>query len=147
MTFADVPAGESLLPDANPLVYDFAPHPVFEAACHQLAQRITAGDVLAFTSTAALSEVAHRLMTIEATTRILLMASSQRVHWSYQQPVSTAADLKMIDAFGELIADLERHLTNDAGIDRGRAGWAVPIRRGERALREGSVTGGCWGRS
>ncbi len=66
MTFADLLAGASIFLDANTLVYHFGPHPVFGPACNQLLQRIENGELAGFTSTPVLSELAHRLMTFEA---------------------------------------------------------------------------------
>jgi predicted nucleic acid-binding protein len=66
MTFADLPAGASLFLDANVLVYHFQPHPVFGLACSQLIQSIENDQVRGLTSTHVLSEVAHRLMAMEA---------------------------------------------------------------------------------
>ena len=66
MTFADLSAGERIFLDANPLVYHFAADPLFGPACHQLIARVGNGEILAFTSTHVLSEVAHHLMTLEA---------------------------------------------------------------------------------
>jgi predicted nucleic acid-binding protein len=66
MIFADLPAGSSIFVDANTLVYHFGPHPVFGPACQQFVQRIENGEIAGFTSTAVLSEVAHRMMTLEA---------------------------------------------------------------------------------
>ena len=60
MTFADLSAGESIFLDANPLVYHFAPDPLFGPACNQLIARVENGDTHAFTSIYALSEVAHK---------------------------------------------------------------------------------------
>jgi predicted nucleic acid-binding protein len=64
--FVDLSATESIFLDANPLVYHFAPDPLFGAACTQLIARAGKGEILAFTSTHVLSEVAHHLMTLEA---------------------------------------------------------------------------------
>jgi predicted nucleic acid-binding protein len=66
MTFADLSAGESVFLDANPLVYHFAPDPIFRAPSSQLLARIMNREIHAFTSTHVLSEVAHHLMTLEA---------------------------------------------------------------------------------
>jgi predicted nucleic acid-binding protein len=66
MIFADVPAGALLFLDANILVYHFEPHPVFGPACNQLIQSIENDQVRGLTSTHVLSEVAHRLMAMEA---------------------------------------------------------------------------------
>jgi hypothetical protein len=49
MTFASIPAGSSVFLDANPLVYHFSSHPVFQVPCEQLLQRIARQDLLGFT--------------------------------------------------------------------------------------------------
>src|SRR5713226_7812868 len=66
MIFADLVTGDSVFLDANTLVYHFSPHPQFGPTCNQLVQRIQNRDLLGFTSTHMLTEVAHRLMTFEA---------------------------------------------------------------------------------
>ena len=66
MTLDDVDDGESLFLDANTLVYHFVAHPVFGPACGELMARIERETVVGYTSTQVLSNVAHRLMTIEA---------------------------------------------------------------------------------
>jgi predicted nucleic acid-binding protein len=66
MIFADLQAGESVFVDANTLTYHFQPHAVFGPACTQFLQRIENQELIGFTSTHVLSELAHRLMTIEA---------------------------------------------------------------------------------
>lgn len=66
MTFADLLNGDRLFLDANTLVYHFEPHPTFGRSCTQLLARIEQQDFLGFTSTHILTEVAHRLMMIEA---------------------------------------------------------------------------------
>ena len=66
MTFADLPSGATLFLDANILVYYFNSHSIFGPPCQDLVQRIESGAVAGFTSTAVLSELAHRLMTAEA---------------------------------------------------------------------------------
>jgi hypothetical protein len=52
--------------DANILTYHFQPHPIWGLACSDLLQRIENRELAGFTSTNALSEVPHRLLTIEA---------------------------------------------------------------------------------
>lgn len=52
--------------DANTLVYHFGLHPTLGAACNELLARIERQDLLGYTSTHVLSELAHRLMMIEA---------------------------------------------------------------------------------
>ena len=68
MIFADLAVGDSVFVDANTLIYYFGPHPTFGAACRQLLQRIENQDLLGFTSTHVLAEIAHQLMIAEALT-------------------------------------------------------------------------------
>ncbi len=68
MIFADLATGDSVFVDANTLIYHFGPHPTFGTACRQLMQRIESQDLLGFTSTHTLGEVAHQLMIVEALT-------------------------------------------------------------------------------
>ena len=69
MTFLDLVAGDAVFIDANTFVYHFAPDPRWSSSCGQLLQRIQNQQIAGHTSAAILSEVAHRLMTIEARTR------------------------------------------------------------------------------
>src|SRR5436305_1900331 len=68
MIFADLVAGDSVFVDANILIYYFGPDPVYGAVCQQLASRIENQQLLGYTSTHVLGEVAHQLMIIEAST-------------------------------------------------------------------------------
>src|SRR5207237_766764 len=69
MIFANLQAGEAVFVDANILVYHFEPHLIHGAACTALLKRIELQEITGFTSTHVLSEVAHRLMTLEAQRR------------------------------------------------------------------------------
>src|SRR6516225_2617025 len=66
MTFADLVAGDGVFVDANVLTYHFQPHPLWGPACSDLLLRIESRELAGFTSTHVLSEVSHRLMTIQA---------------------------------------------------------------------------------
>jgi predicted nucleic acid-binding protein len=55
--------------DADSLVYHITLHPQFGPACTQLLERVARQEVLAFTSTHVLGDVAHRVMTLEAITQ------------------------------------------------------------------------------
>jgi predicted nucleic acid-binding protein len=66
MIFADLKTGESVFVDSNTLIYHFGPHPQFGPACNQLIHRIETQDILGFTSTHIIGEVAHQLMLAEA---------------------------------------------------------------------------------
>jgi predicted nucleic acid-binding protein len=66
MTFAGIPAGAAIFLDANPLIYHFANDAIFGAACTQLIKRVELQQVHGLTSTHVLTDVIHRLMTLEA---------------------------------------------------------------------------------
>jgi predicted nucleic acid-binding protein/predicted DNA-binding antitoxin AbrB/MazE fold protein len=66
MIFTDLVVGGAVFVDANTLSYYFEPHPIWGPLCADLLQRIENGELHGFTSTHALSEVSHRLMTIQA---------------------------------------------------------------------------------
>ena len=66
MTFSQIGTGGSIFLDANVLVYHFEPHAVYGPMCSQLLARIEQQNLVGFTSTHVLSEVAHRLMMVEA---------------------------------------------------------------------------------
>ena len=69
MTFADIPPGASVFVDANTLVYHFLPEPRLGAACADLLERFWRQELVGFTSAHVLSNVAHRIMTLEAIER------------------------------------------------------------------------------
>jgi predicted nucleic acid-binding protein len=66
MIFADLVLGDSVFLDANTLIYHFTTNPLFGTACSGLLRRIERQEIVGFTSTHMLTEVAHRIMTIEA---------------------------------------------------------------------------------
>jgi predicted nucleic acid-binding protein len=66
MIFADLVAADAVFLDANTLTDHFEPHAVWGPPCADLLQRIENRELAGFTSTHALSEVSHRLMTIQA---------------------------------------------------------------------------------
>jgi predicted nucleic acid-binding protein len=66
MTFLDIPPGESVFVDANTLVYHFAADAQYGRACTDFVGRVERGEILAYCSSHVVSDLAHRLMTIEA---------------------------------------------------------------------------------
>ncbi len=68
MTFADLVLHDSIFLDANTLVYHFSAHQIFGPAANQLMARVENQELVGYTSTHMLSETAHRLMMIEAST-------------------------------------------------------------------------------
>src|SRR5437867_12435221 len=68
MIFRDLPIGSAVFTDANILVYALSLHSQFGPPCTDLLERIERHELLGYTSTHVVSEVAHRLMTLEAIT-------------------------------------------------------------------------------
>src|SRR4051812_19794809 len=66
MIFADLVRGQQIFLDTNTFVYHFGPHAALGPACNQLVQRIENQELEAFTSTHILTDVAHRMMMVEA---------------------------------------------------------------------------------
>lgn len=66
MNFSDIVDGTAIFVDANIFVYAFVPDPQFGPPCNLLLQRIERREVSGWTSSHVLSDVAHRLMSIEA---------------------------------------------------------------------------------
>ena len=66
MKLADLVDGDSVFLDANILIYHFAAHPILGPSCNDLIRRVENNAILAFTSTAVLSDLAHHLMVFEA---------------------------------------------------------------------------------
>jgi hypothetical protein len=77
MTFTDIPARASVFVDANTLVYYFVPEPVLGPACRDLLERFATQELVGFTSAHVLSNVAHRIMTLEAVDRFGWRPSSR----------------------------------------------------------------------
>jgi predicted nucleic acid-binding protein len=68
VTFDNIPAGLAVFLDANCLVYEASADPTYGPACKRLLERIENKDLSGYTSAHVISEMAHRLMTIEAAT-------------------------------------------------------------------------------
>lgn len=69
MTLDDIPSSAAVFLDANCLVYAVFADPRYGAACKRLLERIDNQDIQGFTSAHVLSEIAHRVMTLEAASR------------------------------------------------------------------------------
>lgn len=69
MIFAAIPSGAAVFLDANIFVFHFASNALFRPACEQLLDRVARQEITAVSSAHVLTNVAHRLMTIEAMSR------------------------------------------------------------------------------
>ncbi len=66
MKLDEIPAGTEVFIDANIFVYAFAADQTYGAPCIDFLERVELGVIDGFISAPILSEVAHRLMTLEA---------------------------------------------------------------------------------
>jgi hypothetical protein len=66
MTYADLPAGATVFLDASVFIHHFEPNARFGPAATEFLERIENQEINGLTATHIVSEVAHRLMTIEA---------------------------------------------------------------------------------
>ena len=100
MTFANIPAGASVFLDANTFVFHFTPHPVFKSECESLFLRIVRKEISAFASLDVLSDVAHRVMTLEAIAKFSWPATgiAQRLRKHPQAIQSLSRFRRAIDA-------------------------------------------------
>ncbi len=103
MTFGDIPEGVSVFVDANVLVYYFSSHSLLGPACKQLVQRVARQELLVLTSADVLSNMAHRLMTVEAMARFgwLMAAIAQRLR---RQP----AEIQKLTGFRQAVEEVPR---------------------------------------
>jgi predicted nucleic acid-binding protein len=94
MNFASIAPGTTVFIDANVFVYAFSADPTFGRHCVDLLERIELGELNGCLSVAALSETAHRLMTLEA---------CQRYGWPYagiaQRLRRHPAEIQQLTAF------------------------------------------------
>jgi predicted nucleic acid-binding protein len=66
MIYADLPAGATVFLDASVFIHHFEPNAAFGPAATEFLERIENQEINGVTATHIVSEVAHRLMTIEA---------------------------------------------------------------------------------
>jgi len=66
MIYADLPAGATGFLDASVFIHHFEPNALYGPPATEFLERIENQEIIGSTTTHVLSEVAHRLMTIEA---------------------------------------------------------------------------------
>jgi predicted nucleic acid-binding protein len=66
VTFAQIAPGIAIFLDANSLIYHFTNDPRYGAACTQLVKQVEQQQLHGFTSAHVLTDVTHRLMTLDA---------------------------------------------------------------------------------
>ena len=104
MIFTDLPAGVSVFLDANTLLYHFTNEPQYGPACTALLERIENNELVGFTATHVISEVAHRMMTIEAAQRFGRPLVGI-VRWMTQHSV----EVQQLTQFRQAIQEVRRY--------------------------------------
>jgi predicted nucleic acid-binding protein len=104
MTFADLALGASVFLDANTFLYHFTADAHFGVACTDLVERVERQELTGFTATHVVSEVAHRLMTIEVSQRFGRPFAGI-VGWMRQNP----AEVQQLIRFRQALAELPRY--------------------------------------
>ena len=66
MIYGDLPAGATVFLDASVFIHHFEPNALFGPAATEFLERIENQEIGGLTATHVVSEIAHRLMTIEA---------------------------------------------------------------------------------
>ena len=66
MIYSDLPAGATVFVDASVFIHHFEPNALFGPASTEFLERIENQEINGVTTTHIVSEIAHRLMTIEA---------------------------------------------------------------------------------
>jgi predicted nucleic acid-binding protein len=92
VTIHEIPAGTTVFVDSNCLVYAVTADPRYGPACERLLERIDNQEIGGTTSSHVLSEMSHRVMTLEAVARfnrpLAGMANWLRRHPSEIQQLS-----------------------------------------------------------
>jgi predicted nucleic acid-binding protein len=104
MIFTDLLAGASVFLDANTLLYHFTADPKYGASCTDLVERIERQELIGFTSTHVVSEVAHRLMTLEASLQFGTPFTGI-VGWLRRHPAS----VQQLTRFRQAIQEVPRY--------------------------------------
>jgi predicted nucleic acid-binding protein len=104
MTFAVLPDGATVFLDANTLLYHFTADSKYGDPCTDLIERIERQELTGFSSTAVISEVAHRMMTIEAADQFVRPFAGI-VGWLQKHPTS----VQQLTLFRQAIQEVPRY--------------------------------------
>jgi len=87
MTIDGIPSGVSVFIDANPFIYHFTPHATLGPSSRRLMEHIARRQVVGITSAHVLTNVAHRMMTVEAMARFMWPAAGIASRLSKHQEI------------------------------------------------------------
>jgi len=104
MIFTALPAGALVFLDANILLYHFTADAKYGAPCTDLVERVERQDITGFTSTHVVSEMAHRLMTMEASLRFTCPFAGI-AQWLKKHPT----EVQQLTQFRQAIQEVPRY--------------------------------------
>jgi predicted nucleic acid-binding protein len=104
MIFKDLPIGAAVFLDANTFLYHFTIDARYGAACTDFLERIERDEFTGLTATHVLSEVAHRMMTIEVSLRFGRPFAGI-VRWMEQHP----AEVQQLTQFRLALQEVSRY--------------------------------------
>ena len=141
MTFADIAAGAAVFADANVFVFYSVPHATLGPSCRQFMERIARQEITGFTSADALSDVAHRVMTLEAVAVFGWSLTGVASHLK-QQPSAIQQLVRFRQSIEEIVQIGIRVLptTSSLVLDAARlkpTSWVTQRRRPDRGLHAG----------
>jgi predicted nucleic acid-binding protein len=115
MTFADIADGTAVFIDANGFVYSATAHPTLGPPRRRLLDRVARQEIVAYTSADAVSDVGHRVMTLEAAAAKNWPASGLAFRLK-QQPAAIQQLSQFRRAIEEIVRIGIRVLPIDAGL-------------------------------
>ena len=101
MTFVSILSGAAIFLDANSFIYHFTNDSAYGPACTRLVKRVELRDLSGFTSAHVLADVAHRLMTLEAS-RLLGRPQTGMAYYLNKHH----AEIQRLSGFRQAIVDL-----------------------------------------
>lgn len=120
MTFDDIPSGAAIFLDANCLVYAVTADPRYGPACKRLLERIDNRGVQGFISAHVLGEMAHRVMTVEASTRFNRQLNTGIANWLRRHPAEVQQLVRHRQAIDE-VRNAKVQVLSVEGADVSRA--------------------------
>lgn len=112
MIYADLPAGTAVFVDAGVFIHHFEPNALYGPAATQFLERLENQEAYGVTTTHIISEVAHRLMTIEA-----MQAFAWKLAGVATRLRSHPAQVRTLTRFRQVVQEIARSRIRTITID------------------------------
>lgn len=134
MIYAHLPAGASVFVDASVFIHHFEPNPAYGLASTEFLERIENQELTGVTTTHIVSEVAHRLMTIEAIQVFGLKSTGIALHLR-----NHPAEVKTLKRFRQAVQEIPRFGVRLVTIDPAWLDVAAGISQQEGLLHNDAL--------